>query len=438
MARDDTTGDTASGDGMTGDSAQGGATHRSGRPVSATAPLTGLVGFIAACLAVWLLRDWTALPYQRALAVMAAVAAPMLLVDLLVFRVHHRASTGLAGTALHPVAPGRLLRKLVGLGVTLGAIAGLYWLFPEYAGDFYQPVWDAVALLAPWLAAVTPVYVLIVDRRQRAPEDAYAQLGALVLAGQRPADWGDIGNHARGWLIKGFFLPLMFVGLTRDISHISGLLMGERPAGFLPLYDLVYGATFLLDLLFTCIGYMLTLRLTDTHIRSAEPTMFGWAVCLVCYQPFWSLISAQYLAYDADSTVWGPYFSAWPAVQAAWGAAILACVGVYVWATIAFGCRFSNLTHRGIITSGPYRWMKHPAYVAKNLSWWLISIPFLGEGPTELAVRQCLLLLMLNGIYALRALTEERHLARDPVYRAYQAWMREHSLVAYGRRLLAG
>ena len=39
--------------------------------------------------------------------------------------------------------------------------------------------------------------------------------------------------------------------------------------------------------------------------------------------------------------------------------------------------RFSNLTHRGIITNGPYRYSKHPAYLAKNLSWWLVSMPFM-------------------------------------------------------------
>ena len=41
------------------------------------------------------------------------------------------------------------------------------------------------------------------------------------------------------------------------------------------------------------------------------------------------------------------------------------------------GPRFSNLTHRGILTHGPYAWSKHPAYLSKNLFWWLSSLPFL-------------------------------------------------------------
>jgi hypothetical protein len=39
------------------------------------------------------------------------------------------------------------------------------------------------------------------------------------------------------------------------------------------------------------------------------------------------------------------------------------------------------------------------------------------------------LLLFVNGIYVLRAVTEERHLSRDPVYRSYAAWMSQHSLI---------
>ena len=38
-----------------------------------------------------------------------------------------------------------------------------------------------------------------------------------------------------------------------------------------------------------------------------------------------------------------------------------------------FSFRFSNLTHRGIITSGPYRFTKHPSYVSKNIAWSFVS-----------------------------------------------------------------
>src|SRR5208282_5890272 len=114
-------------------------------------------------------------------------------------------------------------------------------------------------------------------------------------------------------------------------------------------------------------------RLLDTHIRSVEPTVAGWLVALICYQPFYSVIGRFYLQYE-DNTYWDNW--PWPALQAVWGAAIIALASIYALSTVAFGLRFSNLTHRGIITSGPYRFTKHPAYLSKNLSWWLISVPF--------------------------------------------------------------
>jgi len=101
---------------------------------------------------------------------------------------------------------------------------------------------------------------------------------------------------------------------------------------------------------------------------------------------------------------------------------------IYALSTVAFGLRFSNLTHRGIITDGPYRWSKHPAYISKNLSWWLISMPFLSLPGWGESLRNCALLLLLNLIYYLRAKTEERHLGRDAVYLAYCAWIANNGL----------
>ena len=101
----------------------------------------------------------------------------------------------------------------------------------------------------------------------------------------------------------------------------------------------------------------------------------------------------------------------------------------------SFGGRFSNLTHRGIITNGPYRYTKHPAYLAKNLSWWLLAMPFMVSDGVGAALSRCALLLCLNALYYLRAKTEERHLALDPVYVAYAAWIDEHGLLRWLNRV---
>jgi steroid 5-alpha reductase family enzyme len=110
---------------------------------------------------------------------------------------------------------------------------------------------------------------------------------------------------------------------------------------------------------------------------------------------------------------------------------VIFLVLVYVLATIAFGVRFSNLTHRGILTNGPYRFTKHPAYVAKNSSWWLTATPFLAHDSVAQAIKRCLMLGLMNFMYFMRAKTEERHLSQDPTYVEYGLWMNEHGVLRF-------
>src|SRR5690606_30326303 len=101
------------------------------------------------------------------------------------------------------------------------------------------------------------------------------------------------------------------------------------------------------------------------------------------------------------------------------------------WATVAFGIRFSNLTYRGVLTNGPYRFSRHPAYLSKNLFWWFTALPMVvTNGSWTDAVRNTVLLGIVSGIYYWRARTEEAHLlAEDAKYREYHDWMGEHGLI---------
>lgn len=95
-------------------------------------------------------------------------------------------------------------------------------------------------------------------------------------------------------------------------------------------------------------------------------------------------------------------------------AIVLICFAVYTWATLAFGLRFSNLTNRGIIDHGPYRYVRHPAYISKSIAWWA---EFGGRFSSPW---HPIVMLLFCGVYGLRALSEERHLSADPEYRAYK------------------
>jgi isoprenylcysteine carboxyl methyltransferase (ICMT) family protein YpbQ len=412
-------------------------------PRSATSFFANLLALAAGLAVIWALarapaataagpHPWQLLSYQPLLPCLAVFS--VLVAAEWVWRA--RRAQRLPEFAPAPVRALSLTRvalRLYGLAATLALVALAYWLFPEYHGDFYLPYWQLLRLLAPCLVLVPP-YLVWADRRTREEHDELLEFGLLLSGRQRNLDGALLRRHALGWTVKAFFLPLMAVYLSQEINFLYGIVRTLNLYAF-TRYDAWYHLCFAIDLLFCVVGYIATLRLFDSQIRSVEPTLLGWLVALVCYQPFYSVLGSAYLQYEGAVN-----FSGWlagsPLLRDALGVVIICLSLLYALATVAFGLRFSNLTHRGIITNGPYRYSKHPAYLTKNLSWWLISVPFALDGGWVAALRHCLLLLLLNGIYYLRARTEERHLSRDPVYVAYAEWMNEHGVLApLGRAL---
>ncbi|HEY4016167.1 MAG TPA: hypothetical protein VGM06_22685 [Polyangiaceae bacterium] len=370
------------------------------------------------------------LPSVKAMLIlMGSLSVPVVLVDLLVLKVHRRPSTGLNWD--QSVAPdmARVGTKLLGLLATIAPIAFVYWVFPEYQGSFYDPLYST--LRSNWLALVViaVTYVWFLDGVMVQPRDAYWQLGRLLLFHPGDVRKAEIANHFRGWLVKAYFFPLMFVWLHNSVHNIINFDLTGADWSNLRVYDFLYTTIFGVDLLFTTAGYALSMKAIDTHIRSAEPTMLGWTVALFCYEPFFSSIFyKQYVNYDGPG--FGNTFEHMPTLRWIWAAAIIALIAIYSLATVAFGIRFSNLTHRGILTGGPYRLTKHPAYITKNLSWWLATLPFL-QPTLGIAIRHSCGLLFINTIYFLRAKTEEIHLSRDPDYVAYALWMNKHGVLAF-------
>ena len=112
-----------------------------------------------------------------------------------------------------------------------------------------------------------------------------------------------------------------------------------------------------------------------------------------------------------------------------WGSSIVVLLLIYAMSTAQFGLRFSNLTYRGVACHGTFAWSKHPQYISKNMSWWMIDVPFIG---VDLAggLSNSLSLLGVNFVYYLRAKYEERCLSRAPSYRRYKAHVDQHGLFA--------
>lgn len=390
----------------------------------------GFLGFLAAWFATSKLPGLH-VP-QQILVFLAFTAAPMILVGLFVNRVHRRRDIGLRPKA-GPISPSRCGVKLLGLLSTLSIMALAYWVFPEYRRDFYAPVWDSAIIALPAIAPIVLAYFIWIDRRMIQPKDGYWHTGLLVLGRWRAVDWREIREHCLGWVIKGFFLPFMIAGFGQHL--VNFLKQGWDPTTFPSLFETSFSLLFSLDTVFGAVGYILTLRLLDAHIRSSQSTWLGWISALICYAPFSQFMNQSFLTYKG-AIDWRGLFEGYPIVLLAWGMTILFLEVIYVWSTVSFGYRFSNLTNRGIIVNGPYRLTKHPAYLAKNFAWWMISVPFVAHSTWYDCVRACIALGGLNAVYFIRAKTEERHLLDDPAYAKYCRWIDRYGIVAQLRSII--
>ncbi|HEX9138561.1 MAG TPA: hypothetical protein VF848_02140, partial [Steroidobacteraceae bacterium] len=194
------------------------------------------------------------------------------------------APAALAATSLRPIDIGRVALRLLGLTATLALIALAYWLFPEYGSSFYNPYWQFLRALAP-VGLLVPFYFVWADTRVAEPRDEFVQFGQLLCGRWRDLDPLVIKRHLLGWTVKAFFLPLMSVYLSEELGH---LYVAVRSYGVMSVwrYDAWLHLSYAIDLLFCVIGYTATTRLLDSQMRSVEPTMLGWIVALICYQPF--------------------------------------------------------------------------------------------------------------------------------------------------------
>jgi protein-S-isoprenylcysteine O-methyltransferase Ste14 len=267
-----------------------------------------------------------------------------------------------------------------------------------------------------------------------------------------------IRTTALGIFVKGFYTPLMigfFSGHANGIAeawlrhkHLPGLKIvvakgmpwtqlvswfdqmrarlpdlipsGSDFAGFFAFgswtradiswgLGLAYDIAFFTDCGWALMGYMLESRWLGNKTRSVEPTALGWAAALSCYPPYNNVLGTYLPLND------GPRLAAFSGEDTALvlRGIIVFLFLIYASATVAFGFKFSNLTNRGTVSRGPYRFIRHPAYVCKCTAWWLEHLP-------TMTLTKGFFLTLLCCVYALRAWTEERHLSADPDYREYK------------------
>lgn len=343
---------------------------------------------------------------------------------------------------LRRFALGQRLKNLLA-SVSLTAFAVLFYAhipyFQEHAAAQYRVLsttWNMqeIYLYCGVGYALLLSLFYLAERQPGVSKSLYCwqALRKLVSAPRKTWREGLQGQERLGLLsvmVKAFFAPMMVVFLidhgARLLGNGAGLYgaMGAADASPLAIFN-AHGFWFalqvilLVDVAFFTIGYLVESPALKNEIRSVDPTLLGWLVALMCYPPL-NDITSSVLGWRTEDF---PQFDD-PTVHVAMNLAILLLMGVYASASAALNFKASNLTHRGIVSWGPYRFVRHPAYVCKNLAWWIGAVPALTAALAVSTLEAVTVLVSVLGwsvIYYLRAVTEEDHLRKvDGEYDRY-------------------
>lgn len=221
--------------------------------------------------------------------------------------------------------------------------------------------------------------------------------------------------------VKFLFIPLMYLALIAygvvlwffvlnfDLQQFSQLPFIEFFNSVVFTF-VVYFAMFI-ALLVYLFGYLLESKKYHSTIVSVETNWFALVVTLICYSPFFPFL--MFIIPQASQDF--AFFKS----QEITFVVRLFIILVLVLKTIAIfnlGLKSSNLTYRGLVTTGLYKWVRHPHYACKLIVWWIGIIPSAYVYPWLIGP-----MIFWTVIYYLRAITEEQHLLRnDAAYGKYQ------------------
>jgi protein-S-isoprenylcysteine O-methyltransferase Ste14 len=344
-----------------------------------------------------------------------------------------RVPTAGSGYGLRQVFPHAAitwLGTLVGLGVV-----GIAWsTLTIYRDSYYASFFATVPLILIGTLFVSPFFIFAAETTFGPSARGGYQLGLLLLGRVREINWYYVRDNIIVWLIRGFFLPLNFCELVRTIqifrgnglSMFHGPWMANEYYFLLTIYGLILAAVMP--------GYIFGSRLLRTETSDVSHSWRGWIVTLVCYAPLETAVFKGWFNYNpsnpspAWSQPWVTHLQYLPTILQTVGGAIILFSLVHLWGEAQFGLRSSNLSNRGIITTGAYRFCKHPVYAAKCAVWFLIWLPFLSGTNALDGLRLTILWACICAIYFLRALEEEKLLSSDPAYVAYALWMEKHGM----------
>lgn len=229
-------------------------------------------------------------------------------------------------------------------------------------------------------------------------------------------------------MVKIFFLTFIYGSVCICLTEI--LTIEKINIQQLDYYFYLIGLT--ADVIIALFGYTFVSHWFNNEVKSVDESLSGWLICIICYPPF--LYLYKILLSQIDDYTWGDWAKGqW--YYYPWLFLIISTWLLYWFSHAHFGFKFSNLTWRGLVNTGLYRYFRHPAYLFKNIYWWAYTVPFFGVMGFDL-IHNFLAMAAISLIYYFRAKTEEKHLLRFPEYQQYHAWVEEHGFFAKVKKWL--
>ena len=232
------------------------------------------------------------------------------------------------------------------------------------------------------------------------------------------------------WCVKIFFAPLMVVWLTWHVfTMLNNIYLSYNDIALFTkdfflyfnrhFFWLILTIILFFDVLFFTLWYLIEIPKLKNKIKSVDSTILWWLVVLLCYPPFNNYTTNIIWWYSQDFPTFNNEY-----IHLTLNIIILILMWIYSWASVSLWLKASNLTNRWIIKKWPYKYIRHPAYITKNISWWIWWIPLLIWNLYTGQIKHFLIVFFSLSawtfIYYLRATTEERHLSMDNDYIKYK------------------
>lgn len=298
-----------------------------------------------------------------------------------------------------------------------------YTMFKYLSQPLYFYYYFDSLIFSPFILITLYFWVKYLDQRQTNPNDQYALF--FIDIHNKEFSLKKYKLFLLSNAVKIFYIPFVYGATFLAISQLLALdNIWQNPSQFI-IFLFLFGICF--DVTIALGGYIFSSQFFSTETLSVDDTWQGWLVCLICYPPL--LIIFKFLTSQVDDFIWSDWLNQNQILYWIWAFLICLTWVCYWLATVSFGFRFSNLSWRGLINTGLYRYTKHPAYIAKNIYWWMHTVPFFGVVGFDIW-RNILALSCVSLVYYFRAKTEECHLMRFSEYREYQQWIAKNGLWA--------